>query len=986
MRDDQLRKASGSLSKTVHLPLLNIAIHQGARSTKAKPVPGIFLILALSATAVFAAPSPTISPSKSAAFPQENSDLKPDPAARFGTLANGLRYVIRPNPEPKGRVSLRLLVLAGSLEEAEDQRGIAHFLEHMAFNGSAHYPPGTLIEFFQRMGMRFGADANANTNFDRTVYLLELAHSDDATVAEGLQVLGDDAGGLLLGDDEINKERGVILSEKRARDSVGYRTFVARLEAMLGTTLVPRRLPIGLPDVITTAKRERFTDFWNAWYRPEKMVVVVVGDFPDAAAVEKMIATAFAKLSARAPARPDPSLGELAKFEGVRAIFHAEPEAPATQILLSNISPYQHEIDTAARKTKLLPRSLALAILNRRFSILAKQENAPINHASASVTEYFDFMRDASLEIDCKAEQWQAALAFGEQQLRRAIEQGFTPAELAEAVANLRNELEQAAKTAPTRHSNRLADEIVFRLAAGEVFTTPADDLALLKPELEKITPADCLRALKEAFPSTGSFVMVTGNAKISGDAPAAITKAYNESRAVTIAKSEAEKESPWGYTDFGSPGEVAKREHIADLDVELVTFKNGVRLNLKKTDFEAGRIVASARIGNGAMTQPADQPGLGQLAAMAFSDGGLGKHSADDVRRLFAGKNVNCYFAPEMNAFRLGGGTTREELLLELQLLTAELSDPGYRPEALREARKKLDQLYSMFKHTAAGPFALEIAPLLANGDPRFGLPPQEIMMGRNLDDLKGWLTPQLSHGALEVALVGDLDVEESITAAAKTIGALPPREPKPALAELMKVNFPGKPFAKSYNIQSEIPKASVRLYWPTDDALEVRRTRRLHLLAAILTDRLRVKVREELGGSYSPQAENIGSDTFPGYGYMVASIDVAPDAAEKISNLVVDLADELAQKGVTDDQLQRAREPLLTAYKESLRSNNYWLSVIGQAQEKPEMLDWARTRSADVSSITASEISVFAKKYLGRDRVSRATISPEAKPSPAP
>jgi zinc protease len=141
---------------------------------------------------------------------------------------------------------------------------------------------------------------------------------------------------------------------------------------------------------------------------------------------------------------------------------------------------------------------------------------------------------------------------------------------------------------------------------------------------------------------------------------------------------------------------------------------------------------------------------------------------------------------------------------------------------------------------------------------------------------------------------------------------------------------------------------------------------------------------VREELGGSYSPQAQNDGSDTFPGYGYMVANIDVAPADAEKISNLVVDLADELAQKGVTDDQLARAREPLLTAYRQSLRSNNYWLSVIGQAQEKPQMLDWTRTRFADVSAITAAELSALAKKYLSRDRVSRATISPEAKATP--
>ncbi|MDQ6808158.1 MAG: insulinase family protein [Verrucomicrobiota bacterium] len=242
-------------------------------------------------------------------FSQAESDLKPDSVARFGRLENGLRYVILPNHEPRDRASLRLLVLAGSLNETDEQRGLAHFLEHMAFNGSAHYPPGTLVEFFQRMGMSFGADVNASTNFDRTVYLLELAHADNATIADGLRVFRDYAGGLLLQEDQIEKERGIVLSEKRVRDSAEYRSFVAQFEATLGTTLLPRRLAIGVPEVITQAHRDRFTDFWNAWYRPEKMVVVAVGDFADEGAVEKMVRDNFADLQARGPARPKPGIG-----------------------------------------------------------------------------------------------------------------------------------------------------------------------------------------------------------------------------------------------------------------------------------------------------------------------------------------------------------------------------------------------------------------------------------------------------------------------------------------------------------------------------------------------------------------------------------------------------------------------------------------------------------------------------------------------------
>ncbi len=410
-----------------------------------KHLPCLLTALALLAIPLHAAdPSPSPSPSASPAptpalnlpppkllpFPQDGSDLKPEAAARFGTLPNGLRYIIFPNHEPKGRVSLRLLVLAGAFEEKDGQRGLAHFLEHMAFNGSTHFPldmstdppTPTLVEYLMRTGMHFGADTNASTGFDRTMYILELAHADDATVAKGLQIFDDYGSGLLLRDDMIDKERGIILSEKRVRDSVGYRTFVAQFDAMLGTTLLPKRLPIGLAEIITTAKRDRFVDFWNTWYRPERLVVVIVGDIANPDAVEKMVQNEYSGMAPRAPAQPDPVYGELPEFDGVRAVFHAEPEAPAANISITSITPYKRELDNSARELKRLPRSLALdMMLNRRFSILSKKEDAPFISAEASVSENFNFYRDASVNVTSKPEQWNAALSVGEQELRRAL-------------------------------------------------------------------------------------------------------------------------------------------------------------------------------------------------------------------------------------------------------------------------------------------------------------------------------------------------------------------------------------------------------------------------------------------------------------------------------------------------------------------------------------------------------------------------------------
>ena len=922
----------------------------------------------------FAAPIP---------FPHEASDLKMDPTATFGTLPNGLRYVVRANREPKERASLRLLIEAGALHEADDQQGLAHFLEHMAFNGSKHFPPSSLIEFFQRMGMNFGGDTNASTSFNRTLYLLELPDPKEATLAEGLKVFRDYADGLLLKLEEIDRERGIILSEKRTRDSVGYRTSLATRNFLLQGTLFARRDIIGPETILKESGREKFSDFYDSWYRPELMSLVVVGDI-DVPAVVKQIESAFRSLEPRGPARPQPDLGRVRAFEGVNTFHHYESEASDTDVTISTLMPYSREPDTAANRIKYLPRQIAHAILSRRLSILAKQENAPFRSGSSYAGESLAFYRQTSIALTCRADEWSAALAVADQELRRALEHGFQRPELQEVIANYRNSLEQAVKTASTRRSSSLAGEIASSLLDREVWTTPADDLALYGPALEKITVEACHAALRDAWSPGHRLVLVTGNAKLpAGDAAqAAIAAAYEKSRAVPVAAPAKLDDSAWAYTSFGAPGRVAKREHIADLDVTLLTFENGVRLNLKRTDFEANRIRMSVRIGNGQLTEPRDRPGLGAYLSQTYNEGGLGRHSADDLRRILAGKNVGAGFGASQDAFVVNGATNREDLLLQLQLVTARLTDPGFRPEAARQAKKALDDAYLSFVHTAGGPFNLEIAPLLASGDPRFGLPRQETMNQRNLDEVKAWVLPELKDGAIEMAIVGDIDVEATIAAVARTLGALPKRQAKPALTEARAVKFPAEPFQRHFEIETEIPKGTVAVYWPTTDSFDIKRGRRLNLLAEVLKDRLRLKVREELGEAYSPGVGSAASDVFPGYGYLQSMLTVAPDRAAQVADIITTLGNDVAEKGVTEDELERAKKPVLTTLRESARTNQYWLAaVLSRAQERPEVLDWSRSRYADNEAITSAELTALAKEYLPAKRASRVTVVP-AKP----
>jgi zinc protease len=924
------------------------------------------------------------------AFAHEASDLAPDPATRFGKLPNGMRYVIRRNIEPRERASLRLLVEVGSLHETDRQRGLAHFLEHMAFNGSTNYPADTLVDVFQRMGMNFGGDSNASTGFDRTTYMFELPDTREETFAEAFKVFGDYAAGLLLDTEEIDKERGVILSEERSRDSVDYRTFIAGFEFELGGTLFPERMPIGKTEVIQTATREDFVDYYETWYRPEKMTLIAVGDF-DPDAVERQVRATFGSLEARAPARPEPDFGTIRDARGLQVEYHYEPEAPATTIGISTITPYSYEQDNSEKRLKYLPRSLAISMLNRRFEILSKEEDATFTDAGAYSGESFHFLHSSGIEITARPGQWRGAMATAEQELRRALQHGFQEAELREVVANLTNSLEQSVRTASTRRSSSFADEIAATLIGRSVFTTPETDMALLAPAVASITVEDCVEALREAWDAPHRYIFVAGNAVISEAEVASaaeeaaermIAATWEESGRVAVEAPAAIAESSWAYTDFGEPGTVARRERVEDLDATLVTFSNGLRLNLKRTDFEASRIRIGVRIGTGELTQPADRRGLGFFIDEIFSAGGLGQHSADDLDRILAGRTLGFGFSVGGDALSVGATTNPDDLDLQFQLITAYLTDPGYREEAVRQAHRRLDEFYIGMEHELGAPLQTEVQQLLASGDPRFGLPSREEVFARTVEEARTWLTPQLERGAIEVTAIGDLDVDATIAAVARTLGALPSREARPDLSALRAVRIP-EPFERSYTVDTEIPKGVVVFYWPTFDEDAISENRRLAVLATVLDDRMRAKVREELGGAYSPAAGNSPSGTYADYGFMQANVIVEPGQEKMIGDAILEISEDLSRDGVTEDELVRAKQPILTQLRESDRTNTYWGRVLSRAQEKPVVMEWSRTRYTDFESITKAEVDALARQLLAPGRAFRVTVLPRDLPA---
>lgn len=869
----------------------------------------------------------------------------------------------------------------GSLMEEDDQQVMAHFLEHMAFNGSRHFPGGEMVEYFQRLGMGFGADTNAHTSFKETVYMLELPKVEPQLIAEGMQLFRDYLDGMALGEKEIDKERGIILSEKLSRDSIEYRTQIAGYEFALPESLLPKRLPIGIESTLKTMGRQRFVDFYQKWYTPKRATVVAVGDFPDTALVRAEIEKNFADAAARGPDAADPSLGRISTGRGIIAKLHTEMEAKALDISVEIVRPARNQPDSAESRREKMVRDLADAMLNQRFSKLAKEKDTPILGAESYSYEYLEFVNVTGAMAQCAPENWRKALALLETEVRRAVQHGFTDAEFEEARASLLKAVELRAAQADTRRSRDLASGLVSVLASKKVFTHPADDLARVKAAAEKLTKEECHRAFVETWDSRDIQIFLGGKLKLEGDAADQITAAYQDSAAKPVAAPEKEETGSFAYTDFGPAGKIALQELVKDLEITQAAFANHVRVNIKPTPFEKGTVRVTLNFGGGKLTAPADKPGLIPFAQSTFILGGLKAHSADDLRRLFASKTVGMDFNVADEAFTLSGRTTPADLEAQLQLLTAFLTAPGYREEAERQFRQNLEPMYIQLAHTAEGVMNDKVVSHLHGGDFRFGFPEKAELEKRSLAELAAWLEKPLASDYLEVSIVGDVEPQAALDAVAKTLGALPPRSAeKPAYQAERSMTFPA-PGTTELKFQTEIPKAVAALYWPTGDMLDIQRTRRLILLASILDDRLRVKVREELGETYSPACYHVASDTFTGYGYMTAMIECKTEQAAPISGLVVQIADDLAGGEISDDEFDRAKKPILTQLEQMRRDNRYWAqNVVRNCQEHPERLDWSRGLVPDFTGITKADVAALARQYLGKERAVGVKVLPEA------
>jgi zinc protease len=906
-----------------------------------------------------------------------NSDIPVDPAVRFGVLANGMKYALMRNTTPHEEVAIRLHFNIGSLAEEEDQRGLAHFLEHMAFNGSTNVPEGEMNRILERNGLAFGADTNAVTSFEETSYRLDLPRNTPQLIDTALMLMREIGSELTISPDAVDRERGVILAERQARDNYGLRGSMDQLAFMYAGMRLSDRWPIGLEQVIRTAPAQRLQDFYQRWYRPERATLVIVGDI-DVDAVEANLQRRFADWRGVGAGAADPELG-IPDFNRPRTTDTYIHPAVAESVTVTRLQRWSRPADTLTVRRRLLLESIGEAIVERRLQRIAQQENAPFLSAGLSEGGRYDRLRQFTFGASSRDGEWQQALAAVENEIRRAIEHGFNDAEVAEQVASIRQAARNRVTGAATRRTGVLAADLLERADRSSVYATPETVERIILSVIDGPEAANGAR-VSAAFRSMAQgygapLVRVMAKTEVPGGEQA-ILAAYDSATRVAVAAPEARVQAQFAYSDFGPAGRLVADDRIADLNIRRVRFANNVMLNIRRTDFQAGRVSVYARVDGGALLTPPTDVTRFALASLVTL-GGLEAHSLDELRSILAGRSVSTSFGMGSDSFSMSGTTIPDSLLLQLQLYAATIRHPGYRQEAIAMLRRALPQQYAAADATPGGVIGRQVAPIITNNNPLLMVPSLDTMMALDWPPFRAAISDSLTHGAIEIGIVGDVSEEAAIDAVARTLGALPQRRAAfdPHSAARVRT-FAQDLSPRTLYHRGERDQAVALAYWPTRDDADLRETLELDLLAATAQLLLTDELRERLGRSYSPGASSDLSSDYPGYGTFSAVGQVSFADLDATEAAITAIAAQLRDAPISADMLTRARAPILERMEASRRENGYWLSYVANAASDPARLDRSRQALTVMASITPADIQRVAQRYLRDDRILRIRV----------
>ena len=906
----------------------------------------------------------------------EATDVVEDDSITYGVLENGMRYAIRANPIPEGSASFRMHVDFGSLAESEAEQGLAHFIEHMAFNGTTNVPEGEMVPLLERLGASFGADTNASTGFDQTIYMLDIPNANEEGVDTALFLMRETASEMLFEPEAVDREREIIVSERRVRDSAGLRNFRDLFDFRIPGTRYVSRFPIGTDATVRAATPEMFRSLYHRFYRPENATLIVVGDV-DVAEIEAKIVERFSDWQPVGEAGITPPLGDV-DFDRETAFDTFVDPAIGESAAIYQLRPYEQPADTVAQRTEDQLLNLSSIMFNRRITRIANQADSPISGGGYFVASDDGVADYTAISINTRDGEWQQGLTIAEQELRRALDYGFTESELNYALTQVESALQRGAAQADARTSGQLAGALVA--AAGEpgFITTPAYRFELFQAMKPQLTLEAVNEIFRDAWSEGAPLVRVTAKELPGGEE--AVAAAYNASTQVAVAPPEDSAAVEFAYDDWGTPGTIVSDTVIEDLGIRTVTFANNVRLNIKQTDFEPGRVRFNVNMDGGNFALDENAAVAAALYLQISSGvGGTQAHSADELQELLAGRQVSTGIGIDADTFSSGGVTTPDDLAMQMKVSAAFLTDIGLRPEADARFDAVIEQVWNgnvLSQPTTL--FFLNQGALLSSS-PYLAAPTLEKLSALDREALLASIQQAAERGAIEIGIVGDIDADAAIAAVAESFGALPERNADFADYSAKRVvpfNDLSADTVTDLTHTGQDDQALVGSVWRTTDDADYREAVGLSLLTGVLQLKGIETLREELAATYSPIVVGAAGNTYVDYGTLTMAAVIDPSLTDDVTAIIHRLASELRDAPVSDDFLLRARQPVIENIRQAQQNNGYWLSVVADAQSEADRLDRVRTQTEVLMSITPEEIQALAQRYLTPERRADARV----------
>ncbi len=905
-----------------------------------------------------------------AVMAQSQDKVPLDSRVRTGKLANGLTYYVQQNPKPENKVELRLAVNAGSVLEDDDQAGLAHFTEHMAFNGTTNFEKNELISYLQSIGVSFGGDLNAYTGFDETVYILPIPSDDEEKLRSGFLVLADWAGGVLMKDEDIDGERGIIVEEWRTGQGYSQRVRDQYLPVLLHDSKYADRLPIGKMEIVENFEYETIRKFYKDWYRPDLMAVVAVGD-EDPDKLEALIKEYFEGLENPVNAKPRPHFS-VPEHEETFVTIVTDAESPGTQVQLY----YKHKaLPTSTKEDykNILKRRLYSGMLSQRLDEIRQKPDAPFIYAG---TGYGNFVRDmdyfsasGAVAPGKAAEALQSLIEENE----RVAQFGFTAQELERVKKSLLNSAERAAKEMDKAESGSLVGKYVSHYLEGSFAEDVQWRYDFYKEVMPQITIEEINALAKELVRDENRVVVISGPEKEKENLPTEkeVLALFTAVDQMQLSPYEEKLLAEDLITDLPTAGKVSKINTIDAVGVQELTLSNGAKVFVKSTDFKNDEILISAT-GKGGTSLYSDEDHLtASNAGVMVNVMGVGDFSPSDLRKVLSGKTVS--LTPNIGTYTqtISGISSPKDLETALQLMHLYFTKTR-KDAALYEVYKTNQK--TQLEGAQANPdyqFSRALNKIIADGNPRaMGIMSPEDYDQINIDRGLEIFADRFSNAAnFEFFFTGNIDMDTFVPLLEQYIASLP----GDAAVKDTYVDLGIRtPRGKKERIEvGTDEKSQVIMFFSGETDYDRNKANDISYLGEILTIKLIENLREEIGGVYGVGAGgSMGIQPVGNFSFSI-QFPCSPDMVDKLTEAAWKEVKKIQENGPSEDDLNKVKEKRKIAYEENLKRNNYWNGQMSNVRTYELPWNSILEGRAAIDAVTPERIKTAAKTYLVQDNL---------------